>query len=288
MAEERVWTADERKLEADQAALWVDALARAAPLQPNEKFTALWLGLRNMGHRMTIPGHSIAIDQIFGELQRDLLATPGHARYFADLVEAERAAFQAGGYRGDDDRHCCWYLRDTLRHLPSPETVGVLGAALDDERDAVRADDDVSDGTPAPSNAILAANTLCDLGIRGAPLPEGKYLGYASTDKLATVRAWFAPIKSGEQPFSFKGKAEEHRFKPDGTWTTTPIANPPDDGPKPQAPKAPVRGHSPPSAGSPPAAESGPSPPWPWLAGGGLAVLAAAWYFLKSRKQPVA
>lgn len=235
---------------------------------------------------MTIPGHSTAIDQIFGELQRNLLATPGHARYFADLVEAERAAFQAGGYRGDYDRHRCWYLRDTLRHLPSPETVGVLGIALDDERDAVRADADISDGTPAPSNAILAANTLCDLGIRGAPLPEGKYLGYASTDELATVRAWFGPIKSGEVAFSFKGGVEEYRFNSDGTWTAAPIANPPDDGPKPQAPKTPPRDHSRLGAVAIPApvVESSPVLPWPWLAGGALAVFAATWYFLKSRK----
>jgi hypothetical protein len=92
------WTEQDRKRESEQAALWVRKLDQAEHLDPNSKFDALWLGLRNMGHRAKIPDHSAAIDQIFGEIQRNLLATPGHAQHFADLIERERAALKPGEY----------------------------------------------------------------------------------------------------------------------------------------------------------------------------------------------
>ena len=46
-------------------------------------------------------------------------------------------------------------------------------------------------------------------------------------------QSWWEEIKSGKRTFSFKGKKVEYRFKPDGTWETLAMANPPDDGPKP-------------------------------------------------------
>jgi hypothetical protein len=48
-------------------------------------------------------------------------------------------------------------------------------------------------------------------------------------------------VKTGKRTFSFKGQAVEYRFRPDGTWETISIANPPDDGPKP-VPVAPNSG----------------------------------------------
>jgi hypothetical protein len=50
---------------------------------------------------------------------------------------------------------------------------------------------------------------------------------------LTEYRSWWEEVKSGKRTFSFKGQAVEYRFRPDGTWETIPIANPPDDGPKP-------------------------------------------------------
>ncbi len=44
--------------------------------------------------------------------------------------------------------------------------------------------------------------------------------------------------KIDRRSFSFKGQKVEYRFKPDGTWETFAMTNPPDDGPKPPHPKA--------------------------------------------------
>jgi hypothetical protein len=284
---EPAWTDGARKRESEQAALWVGVLARAASLEPNDKFDALWLGLRNMGHRMRYPGHSLAIHQIYGEIQRNFLATPGHAEYFAAQIEKERAALKPEEYRGSFDNHRFWYLRETLQHLPSPETVKVLGHYLADDRD-IPPPERWDDGGRTPANSIIAMESLLCLGLRDAPYPPGRYL--ERTRFLPAVRAWFAPIQSGETAFSFKGQAVEYRFNPDGTWVSTPIDNPPDDAPKPPPSTAPPRDHSkppPPAPLPPPAATGNHLPPWPWLAGGTLAMLAAAWFFLKSRKPPV-
>jgi hypothetical protein len=95
---------------------------------------------------------------------------------------------------------------------------------------------------------------------------------------LETMRKWYAAIKSGKQPFSFKGQSVEYRFKPDGTWTTTPIANPPDDAPKPVPPTKPP----PPAKASPPPVAPPPPPPpepagipWLWIGAGALLLITA-------------
>ena len=224
------------------------------------------------------------------DLARDtLLSIPGHAQYFADLIEAERAKLSPKNFRNDYDQDRFRYLRETMVHLPSPETVKVLGHYLADDRD-IPPPERWDDGGPTPANSIIAMEALLCLELRDAPYPPGRYL--ERTRFLPAVRAWFAPIQSGETTFSFKGQAVEYRFKPDGTWVSTPIANPPDDAPKPLPSQTQPREHSKPTPqpDPPPAAAATshlPPWPWPWLATGALAMLAAAWYFLKSRKPPV-
>ena len=270
------WTEQDRKRESEQAALWVRKLDQAEHLDPNSKFDALWLGLRNMGHRAKIPDHSAAIDQIFGEIQRNLLATPGHAQHFADLIERERAALKPGEYGGSYDNHRFWYLRETLSHLPSPETVKVLGHYLDDDRDTPARSEAASDGGAPSANSIIAMDALLLLELRDAPYPPGRYYAYWHTAELEVVRKWFAPIKSGEKSFSFRGQAVEHRFNPDGTWVSTPIANPPIDPPYPAKPKLTPAPPAPAKIPAAPTAPVGQPVRWFWLGGAlliGLGIL---------------
>jgi hypothetical protein len=120
--------------------------------------------------------------------------------------------------------------------------------------------------------------TIMLLGLRDAPYPPGRWYWYLSTKELEVVRQWFAPIKSGEKPFSFKGQAVEYRFKPDGTWTTTPIARPPDDGPKPvprTEPPPPAKPGPPSLAPTPPPPPPHAGLPWPWLTAAALLLIAA-------------
>ena len=220
-----------------------------------------------------------------GRISATLLALPGHAQYFADLIEAERAALKP--WEGNTyDLHRCQYLRDTLGHLPSPETVKVLGHYLDDDRDIPPPPGPDQDYGDMPANSIVALEALLCLGMRDAPAPPGRYLDSNKTPTvLAAVRAWFAPIKSGEKTFSFQGQAVEYRFKPDGTWVSTPIANPPDDAPKPPPPRPPAPPPAP--AATPQAAPvaTGHAALRPWLLGVALLVLPAAAWFLQARRR---
>ena len=274
------WTEQDRKRESEQAALWVRILRQAERLDPNSKFDALWRGLRDTGNWAKTPGHSAAIDQIYGEIQRNFLATPGHAIHFADLIEKERATLKPGEYGGSYDNHRFWYLRETLSHLPSPETVKVLGHYLDDDRDTPPPPKPDQDYGYMPANSIIALESMLWLGMRDAPYPPYRYLDWNQTPKvLAAVRAWFAPIKSGEKSFSFRGQAVEHRFNPDGTWVSTPMANPPIDPPYPAFPAKPKLIPAPPAPANIPAAPTAQAHQpvrWLWLGGGllvGLGVL---------------
>ncbi len=205
---------------------------------------------------------------------------PGHAKYFADEIESLRKSeeIKPRTQQVYYDRWREWYLVDTLRHLPSPETVFVLGHYLYDERDHPPE----NNGMWLPENAYLASITLSEIGIRNAPVTTrpGDEL---YKEALKKNREWYEQVKAGKIAFSFKGQNVEYRFKPDGTWETLPISNPPDDAvrpaklnPKPAPEKAPEQGiqHSKP--------EDVPNW-WPWLWIPALAILAAGWRLLNRR-----
>src|SRR5690606_2341961 len=64
-----------------------------------------------------------------------------------------------------------------LRHLPSVETVRVLGEMLDDMRSMDRSgsqpkDWEIDGGWPRPPFAVNAARCLTDLQLSGAPIKE--------------------------------------------------------------------------------------------------------------------
>ncbi|MBN8460623.1 MAG: hypothetical protein J0M04_22565 [Verrucomicrobia bacterium] len=280
----------DREQEKQQVALWTGELEKALSLPPEDKFDRLWLGLRNMGYRVAnMPDRSPDVTAVYSKLQQEFLSIPGHAQYFADALEAERAALKPGDFRNDYETHLHLYLSETLCHLPSPETVKVVGSYLNDERDTGSIESQKgNDVLPGPTAPMMSMKSLCDLGIEGCPVAPRPSFTQRSAKHMAsleTMRKWYGKIKSGERAFSFKGQSVEYRFKPDGTWVSTPIANPPDDAPPlPPAKSAqPAPGQppgTPPSAAAP-APVSGPA--WPWITGGILTALAALAYFLKSR-----
>ena len=256
-----------------------------------ENMIALGGDLRGLG-RASDP----LVDTRYLLLRETLLSLPGHAQYFADALEAERAALKPGEYRSDYERNLHTYLAETLCHLPSPETVKVLGAYLNDERDTgsieSRRGNDV---LPGPTVPLKAMKSLCDLGIEGCPVSPRPSFSQRSAKHMAsleTMRKWYEKIKSGEQAFSFKGQSVEYRFNPDGTWLSTPIANPPDDAPAPPPAKPPATGGKPSGTASalPPATAPAPVSGriWPWMTGGVLTVFAALGYFIRSRRQAAA
>jgi hypothetical protein len=104
-------------------------------------------------------------------------------------------------------------------------------------------------------------------------------------EALASYRAWWEEVKSGQRTFSFKGQVVEYRFRPDGTWDTIPIANPPVDGPDENPPAATDSG----KRDAPPTTvgfvKSDDHTLWWWVAGAvGMLVALAIALFRKSRR----
>ena len=201
------------------------------------------VGVVNMGHRQGVEGHSPTVDATYLKIQKEVLSIPGHAKYFADELERLRL-----DPRSDYERIRATYLAETLKHLPSPETVSVLGHYLGDMRDmpidenpkyneAVRSGRiKPADWIPLPQNAWLATYALSNIGLQNPPfepVADYSFIRFApSAESLPKFRAWWDDVKSGKRTFSFVGQTVEYRFKPDGIWETVTIATPPDDKPK--------------------------------------------------------
>lgn len=232
------WTEENRRIEARQTTLWENKLAdwHLAPMEI--QMEELLLGLRNMGHRQQIEGHSQAVDRVYFELQDALIAIPGHARSIAESIEREReqvkdVPFNLGPRIGYDRKRLSAF--ETLAHLPSPETVKVLGDYLADERDLHELTHEQTKGQScitggSSGNSSYSAKALQTSGLRDKPSREG--IEYDYEIAKAAWREWWEEVKAGRKTFSFKGQSVEYRFRPDGTWETLAMVNAPDDGPK--------------------------------------------------------
>lgn len=204
------------------------------------------------------------------EVRDELCKIPGHAEFIGRRI---RRAYEP--LRGPDFKNHIasadgeiTYAFATLKHLPSPENVKVLGGMLSETWRLPR--------PPEVQHVPLALaeqamTTLGGLGIRDAP-----WRPIVTTNDLPGAilawQAWYEDVKSGGKTFSFKGQKVEYRFKADGTWETIALVSPPDDGPKP--PKAENVDRKRPA--DPPASNwiSAHSSSWAWIIGGTLALLA--------------
>ena len=191
----------------------------------NELILKLAAGLRKTAMRniYSVEGS----DEVHQLLRESLLSVPGHAQCIADEVERFRKESEhlGRGNQASYDSKRQVLIDETLRHLPSPETIKVLGNYLYDERDLPPRI------TFLPENSFLACMALSDIGLRDAPVKSRP--GFSSWKGAVTKqREWYARIKAGIIPFSFVGQKVEYRFKPDGTWETIAMINPRDDGPK--------------------------------------------------------
>ncbi len=173
--------------------------------------------------------------QAFKNAQLELLSMPGHAIHFAEEVEREREVAQhaepatRGLARSKYDSLRDRNFMGILRHVPSPETIRVLGHYLEDEQDAIPARRPAQDYFDTPENAYLALEALSKVGLRDFPV-SGPWDAIAAKhtpeweDVLPRTRIWYAEVKEGKRSFSFKGQNVEYRLKLDGTWETTPLA----------------------------------------------------------------
>jgi hypothetical protein len=208
------WTDQERVREHDQAVMWQNELKNLQSSDDEEKITKLKLGLRNIGYRSTFPGHSEEIDFVFKSIQSEITKIPNHAKYLTDHLESIRISDADGGKNtSENDRNRYGLIIETMVHLQSPEIIQALGNYLYDERDTPPPPTPKQDWVSAPSNAYFAAQTLCNIGLKNAPIPKTQW---AKDDDLATWRLWWEQVRAGNRTFSFEGQDTEFRLKKSG------------------------------------------------------------------------
>jgi hypothetical protein len=158
----------------------------------------------------------------------ELCEIPGYTRYFADEIESERQKIQMlppkDGRRNSYNRRRYEIIRLILVELPGPESVAMLGHYLNDDRDPEPPASPSQDyNSPRPSSE-LASEALAHIGLRNHPVTKKDFM---FVDAIVRNRAWWEDVKSGKRSFSFIGQNVEYRFKPDGTWETIAMADPP-------------------------------------------------------------
>jgi hypothetical protein len=196
------WTDRERTIENQQISLWQGNLAKSQALKGDERLALLGFGLRCIAHRKTLQDHNAGVDSLYQEVQDAILTTPGHAEYFGKevkrMMDDELAGRPVTGER--------YYHFQALGHLPSLETLKVLGELLDDERS--KSIGPTVDGAPQASNAALAVESLEELGLRHRPMrPTQNTL---ASEQIPAWKQWFDQAKAGARKISFEGDPREY------------------------------------------------------------------------------
>ena len=230
--------------------------------------------------------------EVYDHVQNTLLSIPGHAEYFGRRIREANEPLKGPEYGKlvHEARNERMYGFQTLSNLPSPETVKVLGEMLSDTwRKEFNPPPGSEDVVPPPNSLALDAIDKClqSLPLRDPPSVPRLMAWDDPEDVLVHPwQSWWKEIKSGKRTFSFKGQAVEYRFKPDETWETLAMANPPDDGPRagamvapPEPTPRPVKPTLPrPTPQAPP-----PSRGYWWLIGCFVSALGAVAFLLKRR-----
>ncbi len=192
-----------------------------------------------LGKFMSIGSHGgMDADQkvVYGKAQTALLSVPGHAKYYQDKIEAMRAEvlvnfkkseaeiskMQVEGLEVFNDSHYesfCVNAFRVLAHLPSPESVAVLGFYLNDPvgRDGKTLlggprkmpGDDFG---PRPINSEGAAIAIRKLGIEHPPFPpyEDQGMWYVRDGEVDAWKNWWNDVKEGRRTYRFKGSSIEY------------------------------------------------------------------------------
>jgi hypothetical protein len=206
---------------------------------------------------------------LYTEMQKVAISLPNHASYFAEKIEKLRIPGREGYSGCSDPRARMWIFQDSLSHLPSPETIKILGDFLYDTRDTPTAREIrlATDYDLIPTNDCLAADALGSIGLNKAPLDKKKY---SERQDVEIWKLWYEPVKAGTRKFSFVGQDVEYQFNKDGTWITMPLKASNDN--RAQVANPASTSHERPK-----------TPTWPWVAAI-LALTGAGVWWLKQSK----
>ena len=184
---------------------WRSKIEECKNLPPEEAIPALGTGVRKMSLKY-IFWHEERW-KVQAELREALFAIPGHAEWYRDDImrrynwweRTEKPAMNANW--SDFTRYRGWNF-ETLKEMPSPETVRVLGEMLGTEEDGY--------GHGAESDPKLryrAAAALCQLGVENPPSPPRieELWTRAKDYDLKAWRLWYGQVKAGNRTFRFEG-----------------------------------------------------------------------------------
>jgi hypothetical protein len=231
------WAAEARNHEARQIELWQETLKNSRTEPDQVRLDKLERGLFYFAQRSRHEGASTDVRRLYQSLQDEIISIPGHARYYRDDILRAQAAYardesntllrmEYDETRGENIR--------MLHHLPSPETLSVLGEFLsndfvkpDPHEDTKPVDysnivrDEVGYGEPPPrrySNPWKASWAIMNLGLRETPIPYYKYGLKGKKNDVEAIRAWWEQVKAGKKDISFICRPEIYRFTGDGSW----------------------------------------------------------------------
>ena len=200
-----------------------------------------------------------------------LTSIPGHAEFYEKRIRRLWDEAMADHEAGRDTASVPRYFSETrfdfpvLRHLPSPETVRVLGDMILETRKI--------NGTPGDFPdlhlASRALQELHHLPLATRPITSS----YVDSDNdLETYRLWYSQIKAGNRTFRFEGDPNEYTL-------AGPVRS------SPEVASTPPKARD--SANASPSAETGPNSSTPWLAItlGGTLIVGAIWYWFVSRRK---
>ena len=161
--------------------------------------------------------------EIFERSQAMLLAIPGHAEFYRDRINSARERMESLLAAGDEGSYPAARYQlsnevmfgfDTLKQLPSVETVRVLGEFLFDERGYVKVPLENTTERQryesvkhSPVYRISAA-TLAALPIVGKL--ERPLMIHGSPEDTQPWKQWYLEIKEGRRTFRFEGDPTEY------------------------------------------------------------------------------
>jgi len=220
----------------------IDAAAHAVPAARFE----LLKGLVGMGGNVKMDDDESAV---WRRAQAEILSTPGHGQYYqekmATLMATIRAqpdpekkmalyANQEEGFEdlprlGYDIRDAIWSLQ-TLKYLPSAESVAALAHFLDDPegRDGKTIVGTTSEnGIESVSISCQVATMLDQIGIENPPKIYSPKTRWESVDAW---KDWWNEVKAGKRTYRFKGSPIE--YGPDGPVAAQTVTRPGHDSAK--------------------------------------------------------
>lgn len=156
-------------------------------------------------------------------LQDKLISIPGHSEHFAHMLREAREKtdnpFVAGVYSDTNKK-----IGMILRHIQSPENVTVLANMAQSEQDVYWDDTELKAAFRSQklrsgghiefvNEAMLGANTLNKLGIRGYPIGS-----HGRREAILIAREWWQEVKAGKTDLSFVGRPEIYQLNAEGGW----------------------------------------------------------------------